>query len=109
MNYSEGEWTVKEEENQSFIGFQVFIESPDLLVAICDMEGWGQKEERLANAHLISAAPNMYEALKMMLEGSEIAPSQTDGTIRTLTRATPSSDAIIMAFNALAKANGEIK
>ena len=53
------------------------------------------------------AALDMYNALKALLEGSEIAPLKTDEPIRVWTRATPSSEAILEGFNALAKAEGK--
>ena len=56
-----------------------------------------------ANAHLIAAAPKMYEALRDMLQGSELDP---DNPKRVWDRAMPSSKAIIKAFEALKLAKG---
>lgn len=47
---------------------------------------------------------DLYEALKAMLEGSEIAPLRSDEPIRVWERATPSEEAILNGFKALAKA-----
>jgi ribosomal protein L40E len=60
-NYTKGEWTVDKTE------LATFIQSPDTgyVVAICSRPEWvGEKKERDANAHLIAAAPLLYEALK---------------------------------------------
>ncbi len=43
-------------------------------------------------------------ALNGLLEGSEIAPQQSDEPTRVWQRATPSEEAILAAFKALAKA-----
>jgi len=57
-------------------------------------------------ADLIATAPRCYEALKMMLEGSEIAPLRADEPIRVWERAMPSEEAILYGFKALALAEG---
>lgn len=59
-------------------------------------------EEDEANAHLIAAAPDMYEALKMVLE--EKAPSYHDCTDDGLQKC-----AWCYAIEALAKAEGGIE
>lgn len=54
------------------------------------------------------AAQDMYEALKKLLEGSEIDIESLDIPARTLVRATPSEEAILLGFQALAKAGSPI-
>ena len=68
-----------------------------------------ENDESEANAYLIAAAPKMAEALELMLEGSEIAPLQTDVPIRVWQRATPSEEAILYGFKALALSKAEVK
>ena len=91
MNYTKkGEWILKQH------GITSKILSGDYVVA----EGIFNK----ANAHLIAAAPEMYEALKAVLEGSSLDPSNPG---RIWERQTPSSKAILKAFEALAKTEGK--
>jgi hypothetical protein len=64
--YTKGEWTVEHE-------FNVF--SDNRLVAACGgyADNWKTEEvhnENKSNAHLIAAAPDMYEALKRFLDSS---------------------------------------
>ena len=54
-----------------------------------------------------SVAPELLEVLEALLEGSEIAPIQTDVPIRVWERAMPSEEAILRGFAALAKARGQ--
>jgi len=70
MNYTKGEWKVKQPKGKAgefFDGFTLSVEGDKLLIALCDRKGWDNKQQRLANANLIAAAPDMYEALKEML------------------------------------------
>ena len=64
MNYTKGEWKAsKSFENQTHIIFDVNPRRIDMLASI----KWGsniKQEEQLGNGYLISAAPEMYEALK---------------------------------------------
>ena len=65
MNHTKGEWKVKQKkptEANFFDGFILLVEDERLLIALCDREGWDNHKERLANAHLIAAAPENYEA-----------------------------------------------
>ena len=81
MNYTKGEWKVREydEGTRPFIdGFSLAVQSPKLVVALCDKDSWDNKKQRLANANLIAAAPDMYEALKELIwvlgeQGDELA------------------------------------
>lgn len=71
MNYTKGEWKVKQPKGKAiefFDGFTLSVEGDKLLIALCDRKGWDNKQQRLANANLIAAAPDMYEACKEMLE-----------------------------------------
>ena len=66
MNYTNGEWEVKQKELDEAIFFENFtllVQSEKLVIALCDREHWDKHKERLANANLIAAAPDMYEAL----------------------------------------------
>ena len=83
----------------------------------------GDRKETKANPHLIEAAVNacvsvnpdnpmavawsikeMYEALRAMIEGNELDPHNQN---RVWQRGTPSTEAILKAFRALAKAEGK--
>lgn len=52
------------------------------------------------NAYLIAAAPDLLEALKLMLQGSEVING------KVVIRRMPSSEAILAAWQALIKAEG---
>ena len=63
MEFTKGEWGINDYDNNI-----LEISSGNKSIADC----WGKhldisKEEQLANAHLISAAPDMYEALKELI------------------------------------------
>ena len=67
MNYTKGEWEVitkKRNEAQFFDHFTLGVQSDKLLIALCDREQWDEHKERLANAHLIAAAPLMHGQLE---------------------------------------------
>ena len=71
-------------------------------------EDYQRDLERIAIGILAeTASPDMYEALKAMLEGSEIAPLQPYEPIRVWQRAMPTEDAILSAYKALSKADGK--
>lgn len=64
MNYTSGPWKIekyKEPYNNHLDTFQV-TDKDGLIVAKCGIGG----EEVLNNARLIAAAPEMYEALKLL-------------------------------------------
>lgn len=59
------------------------------------------KEE---DAILDMSAPDLYEACKMLLEGSELDPNNPN---RAWQRACPNSEAVVSGFKALAKTEGK--
>jgi len=67
MEYTKGEWKVIQKKASKvpfFDGFTLSVEGGKLLIALCDREKWDNKKQRLANAHLIAAAPDAYKELK---------------------------------------------
>ena len=58
MSFTKGEWWAEAIEDMD----NCEILSPEM--PICHISIYGSIEERSANAHLISQAPKMYEALK---------------------------------------------
>jgi hypothetical protein len=60
MDYTKGEWAVSPNDNQRGV---YGIYAPNGKGRVCTITNRSPKEE-LANANLISAAPEMYEALK---------------------------------------------
>ena len=90
MNYTKGEWKVA---SHPLVGIQVQADTGERRISICNLQ-----DE--ANAHLIAAAPDMYEALLLALP---LLHDDWDGT---------SSDsagnvAIARVGQALAKAEGK--
>ena len=63
MNYTKGEWTINPNDNQRGV---YGIYAPKGRGRICTITNRNPKDE-LANAHLITASPDMYEALKEAL------------------------------------------
>lgn len=97
-------WKIVQEKSAS-----LSIVDGDETIALLELnvepyaEGFEEKcRELLANARLIAAAPRMVEALKELLKGSELDPNNPQ---RVVSRATPSSEAIIKGFEALAEAD----
>lgn len=80
--WTSGEWGVKD---CGSIGIEVVSLRPSGHVdTVCDMMG----PEDKANAHLISAAPDLYEALRSMMAEFEHASSGTFGDVaKTKSRA----------------------
>lgn len=71
IEHTKREWKVTtkpKEQVKFFDGFTLYVESDNLLIALCDREDWDRKEERQANAQLIAAAPELYEVCKIALE-----------------------------------------
>lgn len=60
MEYTKGEWALIEDEDT----FQVYVPTKFTVAKI--HKRWG--DDAKANAHLIAAAPEMYEALKLFTE-----------------------------------------
>ena len=96
MNYTKGEWRVNDDLIVNA------ITQTGRTAEIAAIAATVYPEEEWANANLISAAPDMYEALKEMMAGQEIGIE--DG--RVVIRATPSPESILKAQRALAKAEG---
>lgn len=70
MNYTKGSWYIEENDENEEIG-PYRIESQSVTIA-GDVSGIGIEAQ--ANASLISAAPDMYEALKQALKIIEAEP-----------------------------------
>ena len=69
MNYTKGEWKVEVRESSNCIRIKSHDDTQgyaDYIVQIADVFGTNGEDE--ANAHLIAAAPDMYEALKAIRE-----------------------------------------
>lgn len=92
MEYTKVEW--KATGNSIYEIVQGVI--PEI---VCYIQG-GNRETK---TNLIASCPDMYEALKAMNNGSFLDPENPD---RVWERATPSPEAILKAFKALAKADG---
>lgn len=92
MNYTKGEWKVAstgfDREYRKFI-----VLDNEWLWITAEAKG-ETEEEAEANAHLVSAAPEMYEALKAIID-------EARGTDRF------GGDQITDALNAIAKAEGK--
>ena len=104
MEITNGEW--KAEKPQGSNGYWE-INAGDSRYEIATI--WSRpKRNAQANAERIVKAVNSYDAMKKalngLLEGSEIAPQQSEEPTRVWQRATPSEEAILAAFKALAKA-----
>ena len=98
--YTKGEWKYYKKDYPEFLGHK--MESRYIvkgLTVIAEMGG-GTKEEAKANAHLIAAAPDMYEALRSGVEGIRLNPrgKERDLAIRAF---------MFLAEKALAKAEGK--
>lgn len=80
MNYTKGEWSISESKEQCFgetivnrkIVTMTKIGKADVGVALGINSIGNKYPEAEANAHLISAAPDMYEALKEYIEVATI-------------------------------------
>jgi hypothetical protein len=101
MNYTKGEWEIA---NGTFI---YCLNEAGTNRFDCGLQrGWDDNGERTsrgeleANAHLIAAAPEMYEALKLMLERME---SKMVGSDYGMAFELPK----VWAERALAKAEGK--
>ncbi|KKM06730.1 hypothetical protein LCGC14_1741030 [marine sediment metagenome] len=97
MEYTKGEWEVKQS------GTAIMANGKRIATIRENIE----RTEREANARLIAAAPLLYDALRRLLEDSEIDTTTPDVPARTLVRATPSEEAILQGFFVLAEAEGK--
>jgi hypothetical protein len=91
MNYTKGDWEVDGLLIRAF-GHGI--------IASCPKAADDDISEIIANANLISASPDMYEALKAILSGCEIDPNNPE---RVHERAMPNTKEILQGFKALAK------
>ena len=96
-NYTQGEWDYDINANK---GFDIYLKGSLKVIATVlhkDVSYMPSEEEAEANARLISAAPDMYEALKALLaESRKHGESLEDTPIEALAAA------------ALTKAEGKI-
>lgn len=101
---NEGIGPVSKEEDQSY--------GMLLPVAYIEVVDWPENHE--ANAHLIAAAPDLYEALKAVLEieteeGAPSAPSHTSsGKSGSIAWSVKAREVYSNAHAALARARGEV-
>ncbi len=68
MSHTKGKWIFGNHHCLVGDGMRVFVQhehDADQHDAICDLELWQTEEETTANAHLISAAPDLLEACKL--------------------------------------------
>ena len=73
MDYTKGKWSVNKDNRQMVVienkaGFKPTPQSPIFIIAQTSLYTSPKHEECLGNAQLISAAPDMYEALKAILD-----------------------------------------
>jgi len=66
-NHTPGPWVAKESEFPKVINIHVNVEGSPIANVATDFN-WRPKEEGKANAQLIAAAPEMYDALKELVD-----------------------------------------
>jgi hypothetical protein len=93
MEYTKGDWRIHRDGAGNL---QVFAERPETGNKIAKVI-----DNNRANAHLIAAAPDMYEALQKLMQGQEIEGD------RAVIRTAPRFEAIKAGIEALAKAEGK--
>ncbi len=83
MEYTKGEWGVHTINDVAICNSPtaIFIDSPTFTLAEIKIKSSlrEHQEEALANAHLIAAAPEMYEALKRILDDRNSALAREAG------------------------------
>jgi len=109
MDYTKGEWKINELPTSEYpngvtsYGLKISIQSEDNPRGICYLTdrfiSSPKEEEMLANAHLISACPDMYEALKKLTTIVRDLELKGQDTIRY--------PELYQAEKALAKAEGK--
>ena len=68
MNYTKGEWQFTLNTDKKHSEIDIFSQVGKGVKYLGTLNAlWLSNEEKLANAHLIAAAPMMYEALKAVL------------------------------------------
>jgi len=105
-------WTIREKKRRSFKmkytkgEWETIYHAPGNIVqhgiagySIRAEEGIAYNISREANAHLISAAPDMYEALKALLDEYQITDEDTEINV---------SANWVRAFKAISKAEGKV-
>jgi hypothetical protein len=89
------------------IGDEIYVETEHTkYIASLKQYGYSSEETQEANAHLIAAAPHLFEALNMMLfddDGNEWFDSEYSDAYWDLRK----EEAVDLAKTALAKARGE--
>lgn len=94
--YSKGEWTYKKvSDSYSGCCYRIFLDGLWAIAAITT--NGNDTIDHRANASLISAAPEMYEALKMVIASVPFADYRGDGELEDVARA---------VYNAITKAEG---
>lgn len=89
-NFTKGPWNIVEDENshEYFTEkvFAIYHEDKEGLEFICDT-GKVESETAKANAHLISAAPDMYALLQELLECHGVIREYRDDVKKVLDKA----------------------
>ena len=108
MNNTKGEWKVTDSAFSRFTtyrgkrqGGRTFVTTALNLNQVAEAQGDTQ-EEAEANAHLIAAAPDMYEALKALLRWAELSYTNDTGEW-----ADENDPTIVLTKKAIAKAEGK--
>lgn len=92
MKHTPGPWFVDQYEDEE--SRHVITSKPDHLYVAYTIGGLGKEQE--ANASLISAAPDLLEACKRLLDAFYEDPLEND-----------TASAVELAYDAIAKATGE--
>jgi len=72
MNYTKGEWQFTLNTDKKHSEIDIFSQEGKGVKYIGTINAiWLSNEEKLANAHLIAAAPDMYEALEDIIKQAE--------------------------------------
>jgi len=81
MNYTKGEWKAEQDAANSI---RIFSQDSEQISSVMDYDGNDITEEMEANAHLIAAAPDMYEALLSAL-GAIATEDSGEGWVKEIT------------------------
>ena len=104
MNYTKGEWKAEQDAANSI---RIFSQDSEQIASVMDYDGNDITEEMEANAHLIAAAPEMYEALEhisVILANPLTTRKEATPELRA---ARARDEAWIISREALAKAEGK--
>jgi len=102
MNYTKGEWKLQKSPNGYILYSDYKSESSEDLALVYDVADNKGREMLEANAHLISAAPDMYEALQSWEELWGMRPLDSGADMQMILR-----KCWIKTYRALAKAEGK--